>query len=108
MCYLVREQQAAAASGPSDSVPSPPQVRPRWAGAVTAATIAAMALAALLAPTSTARVNEVASAAEVPLATRAAVTPVSTAGDQRSLPADDGVPGTETAKAGAGNCSQGL
>lgn len=108
MCYLIRQQHAEAASGAAAPAPTVPHVRPRWVGAATAAAIAAMALAALLAPTSTARVNEVSSAAAAPVAPRADITPVSTGGDQRSLPADDGVPGTETAKAGAGNCSHGL
>ena len=54
MCYLVRHHQAGAAEDASAPIPpSVARVRPRWAGAAVAALIGGLAVAAIVAPSST-------------------------------------------------------
>src|SRR5688572_14669521 len=107
MCYLVRHHQARAAEG--GSAPQPPgldRVRQRWSGAVAAALISGLAVAAIVAPSSTPSptLRDSESAAPAPITSNAAPA-VPTAGvvETGSAPTDDGVPGTsEVAKAGMG------
>jgi hypothetical protein len=112
MCYLVREQQAAAAE--SGAAPIPPSfdgLRPRWVGAAGAVLVGGLALAALVAPTSTSRLAELKmSGAPMPIAARADKLPTAAGASQTSLPMDDGVPtaASETPKAGLGNCHHGM
>lgn len=113
MCYLIRSQQRAAAQ-PADG--TPPRVsrdlRPRWVGAAAATLLGTVALAAMLAPAPLSRQGDAkpAAAAIVPDHAKVALTPVSTTGTVRSLPADDGVPASpDTAKASdGGDCHHGL
>ena len=112
MCYLVRHHQAGAAEG--SSAPQPPsldRVRPRWIGAVAAALIGGLALAAIVAPSSTsAPVRDRESAAPAPITSSAAVVvPVAAVVEPGSAPVDDGVPTpSDVAKAGMGECHHGL
>ena len=112
MCYLVRQHQAGAGEGAS--APQPPsvdRVRPRWAGAVAAALIGGLAVAAIIAPstTSTPTLRDRESAAPAPIATSAAPVPMAGVVETGLAPADDGVPSTsDVAKAGIGQCHHGL
>ncbi|MEJ5989774.1 hypothetical protein WG902_07225 [Ramlibacter sp. PS3R-8] len=108
MCHLVREHPASVAEAGS-STPTRVDPRARWAGAVTAALIGGLALAALDAPRPpepSVQVREAASA--VPVAARSSVLPTA-ALERSALPADDGIPSaSDTAKASAGGCEHGM
>src|SRR5512145_1929276 len=99
MCYLVREQQAGAAErGGATLPPSHDRLRPRWAGAVAAALIGGLAVAALVAPPSTEPVLNRTDSGPAPLASKAVAVPTAAVVEQRSAPVDDGVPGTSDVK----------
>jgi hypothetical protein len=113
MCYLVRHHQARAGEG--GSAPQPPsldRIRPRWAGAVAAALIGGLAVAAIIAPSSTSSptLRDRESAAPAPIASSAAAAvPMAAMVETGSAPVDDGVPSTsDVAKAGMGQCHHGL
>jgi hypothetical protein len=111
MCYLVREKQAEAAErGGATLPPSLNRLRPRWAGAVAAALIGGLAVAALVAPPSTPPLLNTKDSAPAPLASRAVTVPAAAVVEQGSaLPVDDGVPSTsDVVKAGMGHCDHGL
>ena len=112
MCYLVRQQQPEPERGGVTPPSGFERMRPRWAGATVAMVIGGLAIAAavLLPPPSAARLEVQERAALAPVTPRATLVPTATpVADQRTLPADDGVPGTpDVAKAGAGPCHHGL
>jgi hypothetical protein len=111
MCYLIREQQAGAAErGGATLPPSFQGLRPRWIGAVAAALIGGLAVAALVLPTSTAPLsNTKDSAAPAPLASRAVAVPTAAAVQPGAALVDDGVPtASDIVKAGMGHCENGL
>lgn len=111
MCYLYREQQAeAAVRGGATLPPSLDRLRPRWVGAVAAALIGGLAVAAMVAsPSASPLLNAKDSAAPAPLAARTVAVPTTGAVEQSSLPVDDGVPGApDMVKAGMGHCDHSL
>ena len=110
MCYLVREQQAGATEGRDATLPpSLGRLRPRWAGAIAAALIGGLAVAALVAPPSTPPLVNTQHSAPAPLASTAVTVPVTPVVDKGSLPVDDGVPSaSDVVKAGMGDCHHGL
>jgi hypothetical protein len=110
MCYLVREKQAGAAErGGATLPPSLDRVRPRWIGAVAAALIGGLAVAALVAPPSTSPPLNTKDSAPAPLASRAVAAPMGAVVEQGSVPVDDGVPSaSDVVKAGVGDCHHGL
>jgi hypothetical protein len=113
MCYLVRHHQARATEGGSAPVPpSLDRVRSRWAGAVGAALIGGLAVAAIVAPSSTSSptLRDMESAAPAPIASStAAAVPMAAVVETGSAPVEDGAPSTsEVAKAGMGQCHHGL
>jgi hypothetical protein len=109
MCYMVRQQQAAAEPGGAPVPPIIDRVRSRWVAAAGAALVGGFALAAFVEPSGTSTPPEAAQAAAViPVAAKSTATPGAPAGDT-SLAPDDGVPTvTGSSKAGMGNCHQGL
>jgi hypothetical protein len=113
MCYLHREQQAAAAEG-SSATPAPDALRPRsrWAGAVTAMLMAGLAVAALVAPAPTSPFSSTrTAAAPAPMATATVTTPPTPVAERipASTMVDDGVPvASDRPKAGIGGCEHGL
>lgn len=111
MCYLLRDQQAAAAES-SSATPAPGAQRPRrWAGAVTAMLIAGLAVAALLAPAPTSPFSSTRTdAAPAPIAARSVAMPLTPVAERGSASTpDDGVPSpSEGLKAGIGSCDHGL
>ena len=114
MCHLVREASAAGEPGSATQAAPPLRVPPRWAGALGAALVGGLALAALVVP---APVPQEASA-QPPVATAATLLPVvlkseavpATAGaGGPSLGVDDGVPASpNVTKAGLGGCHHDL
>jgi hypothetical protein len=122
MCYLVREHRAGAAEpGGATLPPSLDRLQPRWIGAVAAALVAGVAVAALVAPPSTPPLLNVkdAAAPTVPLASKLEAVPAaavlqttaksSSPIEQSSTPLDDGVPSaSDVVKAGMGHCEHGL
>jgi hypothetical protein len=111
MCYLVREQQDRAAQrGGAALPPSIDRMRPRWAGAVAAALIGGVAVAALVAPSSTSPLLSTRdSAAPAALVSSAVAVPTAAVAGQSTAPVDDGVPSASDAvKAGMGHCHEGL
>ena len=111
MCYLVREKQAGAAErGGSTLPPSLDRLRPRLIGAVAAALIGGLAVAAIVAPPSASPLlNAKNSAAPAPLAARVVTVPTTAAVEQGSAPVDDGVPSaSDVVKAGMGHCEHDL
>lgn len=113
MCYLVRHHQAGAAEGGSAPVPpSLDRARSRWTGAVAAALIGGLAVAAIVAPTSTSSptLRDRESAAPAPITTSTATAvPMAAVVETGSTSADDGVPSTsDSAKAGMDQCHHGL
>lgn len=109
MCYLVRERQAGMAEpGGATVPPSIDRLRPRWAGAIAAALIGGVAVAALVAP-STPPLSTVKDSARAPLVSSAPAVPTATVVEQGSAPVDDGVPtSSDVVKAGLGHCDHGL
>ena len=109
MCYLVRDAAGRSESAPGLPSSGPQRLRPRWAAAATAALVAGIAAAALVAPSPTA-VSIKEPAAISTIATKSSATPLTPVVDQRGSGLDDGVPGptTETATARAGNCNHGM
>ena len=109
MCYMVRQQQAAAEPGGAPVPPIIDRVRSRWVAAAGAALVGGFALAAFVEPSGTSTPPEAAQAAAViPVAAKSTAAPGAPAGDT-SLAPDDGVPTvTGSSKAGMGNCHQGL
>lgn len=110
MCYLIREQQARAAErGGSAIPPSLNGPRPRWIGAIAAALIGGLAVAALVAPPSTSPPLITQDSAPAPIASTAVTVPTAAVVERGSLPVDDGVPSaSDVAKAGMGDCNHGL
>jgi hypothetical protein len=111
MCYLVRQQEAEAKAGPSAQPSGTEGFRSRWAGAGAIALIGGIALAGALVTTPS-MAPQVPSAkdsgAPLPIAARSTQLPAGGGVQETSLQVDDGVPGTEVSKAGAGNCHHGL
>lgn len=108
MCYLIREQRAGAAQAGDTAVPPHlDRMRPRWAGAVAAALIGGLAVAAIVTPASVSPLLSAdESAPAAPLAAGAVTAPTQAAFRQSSMPVDDGVPEKQdTLKAGMGDCS---
>ncbi len=105
MCYLVREPRAGAAGSGGASQPTgPDRLRPRWIGAIAAALMASLAVAAIVAPSPSTLSNAKQSEAPAPLAAK--LTAVPAAGVERTaapLAVDDEVP-----RAAAGHCDHGL
>lgn len=110
MCYLIREQRAGAQAGDTAAPQNLDRMRPRWAGAVAAALIGGLAVAAIVAPPSVSPLLSAKdSAAPAPLAASAVAVPTEAAFRQSSTPVNDGVPtAPDTVKAGMGNCSHAL
>lgn len=111
MCYLIREKQAGAAEpGGATLPPSLDRLRPRLVGAVAAALLAGLAVAAIVAPPSTSPLSNVKeSGAPAPRAARTVALPMAGGAEQTSLPMDDGVPSaSDVAKAGLSHCDHGL
>jgi hypothetical protein len=111
MCYLIREQRAGAVQGGDTVVPhNLDRMRPRWAGAVAAALIGGLAVAAIVAPPSASPLLSAKdSAAPAPIAASAVAVPTEAAFRQSSTPVDDGVPtAPDTVKAGMGHCDHAL
>lgn len=111
MCYLVREKQAGAAElGGATLPPSLERLRPRLIGAVAAALLGGLAVAAIVAsPTASPPLSAKHSAAPAPLAATAVAVPMTAVGGQGSLPMDDGVPSaSDVVKAGLGHCEHDL
>jgi hypothetical protein len=111
MCYLVREHQAGAAEGSGATLPtSLDRLRPRWIGAVAAALVAGVAVAALVTPPSASPLSSTEnSAPAAPLASRSAIVPTAAVVEQSKAPLDDGVPSaSDVVKAGMGHCEHGL
>ena len=109
MCYMLRQQQAAAEPGGAPVPPVIDRVRSRWVAAAGAALVGGFALTAFVEPSGTSTPPEAAQAAAViPVAAKSTATPGAPAGET-SLAPDDGVPTvTGSSKAGMGNCHQGL
>lgn len=111
MCYLYREQEAGAAErGGATPSPGLDRLRPRLLGAVSAALIGGLAVAAIVAsPSTSPLLNATDSAAPAPLAARAVALPTTGVVEQSSLPVDDGVPSaSDMVKAGMGHCDHSL
>ena len=111
MCYLFREQQAGAAErGGAALPPGIDRLRPRLIGAVAAALIGGLAVAAILAPPSASPpLNAKESAAPASLAARAVVIPATAVVEQSSATVDDGVPSApDVVKAGVGHCDHSM
>jgi hypothetical protein len=111
MCYLYREQQAGAAErGGATLPPSLDRLRPRMIGAVAAALIGGLAVAAIVAPRSASPLLETKnSAAPAPIAVRSVAVATPAVVEQGSAPVDDGVPSaSDVVKAGMGLCDHGL
>jgi hypothetical protein len=111
MCYLAREQQAHEPAATAVPSPGPDRVRPRWAGVLAFGVIGGIAMAALVAPSPTAKVPDVqARGAAFPVAAQAATVPAAGTLEKVTLPADDGVPTStsDTMKAGIGPCHHDL
>lgn len=108
MCYMVRQQQAAAEPGGAPVPSIIDRVRTRWVAAAGAALVGGFALAAFVEPSSTPALAEPAQAAAV---IPAAATSTGTTGappSQATAPDDDVPTVTGSSKAGMGNCHQGL
>ena len=109
MCYQLRHQ-AAPRPAPEESAPSGfDRLRPRWIGAAAATLVGGLALAAFVAPSpsSAPTLDTRDNAVTTPVAARAAQSPGGAGTEQRSLPADDGVPtGGEMQRAGIGHCHE--
>jgi hypothetical protein len=111
MCYLIREQQAGAAErGGAALPPSLDRLRTRWIGAVAAALIGGLAVAAIVAPPSASPpLAAKASAAPAPLAASAVAVPTPAVVELSSTPVDDGVPSApDVVRAGLGHCDHSL
>ncbi len=110
MCYLVREHRAGAAErGGAALPPGLERLRPRWIGAVGAALVGGLAVAAIVAPplgSPPAKANDPAA----PATFAAKAVPTQAIAQQgSSTPVDDGVPGaTDRARAGLGHCDHDL
>jgi hypothetical protein len=110
MCYLVRHQQPEPKHDGTPVGSGLDRLRPRWIGVGAAALATGLAVAASLVSTpATAPIvpQERAAAATIVTVKDAAV-PAAGGGEQRSMPVDDGVPGSDVAKAGKGDCHHGL
>lgn len=108
MCYMLRQQQAAAEPGGVTVPPRMDSVRPRWVAAAGAALIGGLALAAFVQPSSTSTLPEPAQAAAL-LPVAAKSTGSTGAPPTEGLAPDDGVPTASTSpKSGMGHCHQGL
>lgn len=111
MCYLIREHRTGAAEAGDTALPQNlGRMRPRWAGAVAAALIGGLAVAAIVAPPSVSPLlNAKDSAAPAPVDQSTGAVPTASVVRQGSAPVDDGVPtAPDTVKAGMGNCSHEL
>ena len=109
MCYMLRQQQAAAEPGGAPVPPVIDRVRSRWIAAAGAALVGGFALAAFVEPSSTRTLAEPAQAtAAIPAALKSTAAPGAPASES-SLAPDDGVPTvTGSSKVGMGHCHQGL
>ena len=110
MCYMIRQTQSEPERAGTTLPPSLDRLRARWIGAVAAALIGGLAVAALVAPASSPPlVNATQPAVLAPIAVRTPAVPATGVVEQTSLPVDDGVPSTsDVAKAGLGHCEHGL
>lgn len=109
MCYMLRQQQAAAEPGGAPVPPIIDRVRSRWVAAAGAALVGGFALAAFVEPSSTSTLAEPAQAAAVIPAAAKSTATTGMPASETSLAPDDGVPTvTGSSKAGMGNCHQGL
>jgi hypothetical protein len=111
MCYMVRQQQPDRESSRGTTLPSgPDRVRPRWAGALAAALVGGVALAALVVPRSVpseAGIVQERGAPAAPVTAKASLVPTGTVIEQTAAGVDDGVPGSEM-KTAASPCHHGL
>lgn len=111
MCYLVRDKQAGAAEGSGATLPpSLERLRPRLIGAVAAALIGGLAVAAMIVPsTPSATLSVKESGAPAPISARTSAVPITPIVEQGSLPLDDGVPSaSDVVKSGLGHCDHAL
>lgn len=109
MCYMLRQQQAAAEPGGAPVPTTIDRVRSRWAAAAGAALVGGFALAAFVEPSPTRTLAEPARAAAVIPAAAKATTTTGAPASETGLAPDDGVPtATGSSKAGMGHCHQGL
>ena len=109
MCYMLRQQQAAAELGGAPVPPIIDRARSRWVAAAGAALVGGFALAAFVEPSSTPALPEPAQAAAVIPAAAKSTATTGTPASETGLAPDDGVPTASTwRKAGAGNCEHGL
>jgi len=117
MCYLVREQQRAAEPGGAVEPPSLARLRPRLIGVAAATLIGGLAVAAVLVvpPSTPSHAKAKDLGAPVPISSSAGTVPAtavlersSPVIEQTSAPIDDGVPSSEVANAGMGQCHHGL
>ena len=106
MCYLVREPaEEPRFTTTTPASPRPERVRPRWAGALAFMLVGGLALAALVAPSPTAKLPDIQQPAAAPVVKQAAGI------ERTSLPMDDGVPTAPTKDvvgAGMRPCEHGL
>jgi hypothetical protein len=109
MCYLIRQAQSEAERGGTAPVPGIVPPRRRWVGAIAATLVGGLAVAALVAPPSTAPVSATAEpAAAVPLAARTATAPAGPVVEQTSGKLDDGVPADAGVVKAGSECSHSL
>ena len=107
MCYLIRQAEAQRGDTAPVSDMLPP--RRRRVGAIAATLVGGLALAALVAPPSTAPLSAAADpAAAVPLAARTTPAPAGPVVEQTSVTVDDGVPADAGAVKAGGECSHAL
>ena len=109
MCYMVRQQQAAAEPGGAPVPPVIDKVRTRWVAAAGAALVGGFALAAFIETSPTTSLPEPAQAAAVVPAAAKSTATTGAPPSETGLAPDDGVPTASSwRKAGAGNCEHGL
>lgn len=109
MCYMVRQQQPEREVRGSSLPAGPERVRPRWAGALVAALVGGVALAALMVPNSAPPEASVVAQRGAPLApvvARASPAPQGTVLEP-AAGIDDGVPSSGM-KTAASPCHHGM
>jgi hypothetical protein len=108
MCHLVREASAAGDARSATQATPPLRVPPRWAGALGAALVGGLALAALVTPAPVPQEASVQppAAAVVPVVLKTEAVPTATSGAGPSPGVDDGVPTSPDVRkaAGLGGC----
>lgn len=112
MCHLVRDASAAGEPGGATQPAPPLRVPPRWAGALGAALVGGLALAALVtpAPVPQEAAAQPPKAAVVPVVLKTEAIPTAASGAGPALGADDGVPTSPDVRkaAGLGGCHHDL